>query len=256
MKNIFRFINFYILTLWGFVMVTPSFAAPKLFWSDWGNNKIQSANIDGTGVQDLVTGLSSAKGNVAIDTENNKVFWIDRGTGFLQKANLDGSNVEIFTSEPGQRMWLGLEWAQLKRWSLKWSLPNGGGQPKNLREAGRFLPGWVHSALTKRVGCTMHAWDGSMQMKVRSRVYGFGKNRMVGCGQSKASGPTCGPIIPPTGSISTLVAVPGFTTFQRSPTNECIPPNQFCLSQSLVGQCLHLLNLAHAHSVFCSILKI
>ena len=85
MKNIFKFINFYILTLWGFVMVISSFAAPKLFWSDWGNNKIQSANIDGTGVQDLVTGLSSAKGNVAIDTENNKVYWIDRGTGFLQK---------------------------------------------------------------------------------------------------------------------------------------------------------------------------
>ena len=192
MKNIFRFINFYILTLWGFVMVTPSFAAPKLFWSDWGNNKIQSANIDGTGVQDLVTGLSSAKGNVAIDTENNKVFWIDRGTGFLQKANLDGSNVEIFTSEPGQRMWLGLEWAQLKRWSLKWSLPNGGGQPKNLREAGRFLHGLVHSVPMRMVGCIMPVWVGFTARKLRNKVYGFGRNRGAGSGHRRKSGPIYG----------------------------------------------------------------
>ena len=108
MKNIFKFINFYILTLWGFVMVSPSFTAPKLFWSDWGNNKIQSADIDGTGVQDLVTGLSSAKGNVAIDTENNKVYWIDRGTGFLQKANLDGSNVETIAS---------VNWIRVEAWT-------------------------------------------------------------------------------------------------------------------------------------------
>ena len=67
----------------------------KLYWTDWGTQTVQSANLDGTNVTDLVTGLSSAKGDVALDLQNNKIYWIDRGTGFLQKANLDGSGWKL-----------------------------------------------------------------------------------------------------------------------------------------------------------------
>jgi hypothetical protein len=65
-------------------------AQSKLYWSDWGNNKIQSANLDGSGVVDIASGLSNAKGDVALDLVNKKVFWIDNTAGILQKSNLVG----------------------------------------------------------------------------------------------------------------------------------------------------------------------
>ena len=69
-------------------------AQSKLYWSDWGSNKIQSANLDGTGVVDIASGLSNAKGDVALDLVNKKVFWIDNTAGILQMSNLDGSGIE------------------------------------------------------------------------------------------------------------------------------------------------------------------
>ena len=73
----------------------------KLYWSDWGSQKIQSSNLDGTNITDLATGLNSLKGDVALDLQNNKVYWIDRGTGFLQKANLVGSNIQTIATGIG-----------------------------------------------------------------------------------------------------------------------------------------------------------
>ena len=78
-----------------------AWASGKLYWSDWSSNKIQSANLDGTGITDIATGLNSAKGDVAIDIVNNKIFWIDRGTGLLQKSNFDGSSVQTVASGIG-----------------------------------------------------------------------------------------------------------------------------------------------------------
>lgn len=81
--------------------VTNLLGQGKLYWSDWGSQKIQSSNLDGTNITDLVTGLNSLKGDVALDLQNNKVYWIDRGTGFLQKANLDGSNIQTIATGIG-----------------------------------------------------------------------------------------------------------------------------------------------------------
>ena len=80
--------------------VTNLLGQGKLYWSDWGSQKIQSSNLDGTNITDLVTGLNSLKGDVALDLQNNKVYWIDR-TGFLQKANLDGSNIQTIATGIG-----------------------------------------------------------------------------------------------------------------------------------------------------------
>ena len=57
------------------------------------STKIQRANLDGTGVQDLVTGLDWLRG-IALDVSNRKMYWIDWGTGKIQCANLDGSGVQ------------------------------------------------------------------------------------------------------------------------------------------------------------------
>ena len=56
--------------------------------------KIQRSNLDGSGVQDLITGLD-APGGIALDVAGGKMYWTDAGdTDKIQRSNLDGSRVE------------------------------------------------------------------------------------------------------------------------------------------------------------------
>ena len=64
-----------------------------IYWTDAGTNKIQRANLDGSNVQDLVTGLNSPSG-IALDVVGSKMYWTDDNTTKIQRANLDGSNVQ------------------------------------------------------------------------------------------------------------------------------------------------------------------
>lgn len=71
----------------------------KIYWTDavdWaGGGKIQRANLDGTGVEDVIsTGLLGPDG-VAVDATGGKLYWTDEIAGTVQRANLDGSNVEV-----------------------------------------------------------------------------------------------------------------------------------------------------------------
>ena len=84
-------------------------AAGKMYWTDAGTDKIQRANLDGSGVEDLITsGLRSPYG-IALDLAAGKMYWtkrivikIRRSFWFdgsrveaeIQRANLDGSEVE------------------------------------------------------------------------------------------------------------------------------------------------------------------
>ena len=58
-----------------------------------GTHKIQRANLDGTNVQDIVTGLDEPIG-IALDVAGGKIYWTDEGTHKIQRANLDGTNVQ------------------------------------------------------------------------------------------------------------------------------------------------------------------
>ena len=63
----------------------------QIYWTDWGTNKIQRSNLDGSNVTDLVTtGLSDP---YSIIIHNNQIYWTDSGTDKIQRSNLDGSNV-------------------------------------------------------------------------------------------------------------------------------------------------------------------
>ena len=76
--------------------VTPPSAggANKLYWTDWGTDKIQRSNLDGSGVEDLVTtGLVSPVG-LALDVSGGKLYWTDGVTEKIQRSNLDGSGIE------------------------------------------------------------------------------------------------------------------------------------------------------------------
>ena len=68
--------------------------AGKMYWTDRETEKIQRANLDGSGVEDLVTSGLSGLAGLALDLGAGKMYWTDWGTNKIQRANLDGSGVE------------------------------------------------------------------------------------------------------------------------------------------------------------------
>ena len=59
-----------------------------------GFGKIQRANLDGTEIETLITGLDQPSA-IALDSEAEKMYWTDSGSpGSLRRANLDGSEIE------------------------------------------------------------------------------------------------------------------------------------------------------------------
>lgn len=78
--------------------LSPSAIGQKMYWTDPLGDKIQRANLDGSSVEDVRTGLPSPVG-LALDLQAGKVYWTDVGAHLIQRANLDGSNVEILVTE-------------------------------------------------------------------------------------------------------------------------------------------------------------
>ena len=67
---------------------------PKMYWTDYGADKIQRANLDGSQIEDrITTGLSGPYG-LALDGERGKMYWTDGSAKKIQRANLDGSQIE------------------------------------------------------------------------------------------------------------------------------------------------------------------
>ena len=74
---------------------------PSIYWTDL-RGKIQRANLDGSNVEDVVTGLTKPK-DIAIDVKHEKLYWTEEfgeiAKPNIWQANLDGSNIQrIITS--------------------------------------------------------------------------------------------------------------------------------------------------------------
>ena len=70
----------------------------KFYWTnDQGN--IQTCNLDGSNIQNLITGQNSPK-HITVDTVGSKLYWTD-GRERIQRANLNGKNIQIFARSPG-----------------------------------------------------------------------------------------------------------------------------------------------------------
>ena len=83
-------------------------SSPYVYWTDsaWAggiSRKIRRANLDGSNVQDLVTGIDHPIG-LALDVSAGKMYWTDRNNKELnlrsriQRANLDGTNIETLVT--------------------------------------------------------------------------------------------------------------------------------------------------------------
>jgi hypothetical protein len=68
----------------------------KVYWTDECGKTIQRANLDGSGDEILLAGLSSPRG-IAIDSAGAKIYWTET-TGRVARANLDGSGVETLVT--------------------------------------------------------------------------------------------------------------------------------------------------------------
>ena len=83
------------------VQDTPSLTDVYMYWASWSLGSIQRAKLDGTNLQDLVTGLTWPR-DIALDIAGNKMYWVDAGANKVQRANLDGTNVEDLVNLQGR----------------------------------------------------------------------------------------------------------------------------------------------------------
>ena len=73
--------------------LTLDLSSGKLYWAYCAKGKIQRANLDGSNVEDIITGLGCPQ-DVEFDTRGEIVYWTDERVGSIHRANLDGSNTE------------------------------------------------------------------------------------------------------------------------------------------------------------------
>ena len=65
----------------------------RMYWVDSYLDGIRRANLDGSGVINLVTDLGSPTG-LALDISGGKIYWLDYHFDKIQRANLNGSGIE------------------------------------------------------------------------------------------------------------------------------------------------------------------
>jgi len=78
---------------------TQAAAEPKMYWTDVNKQRIERANLDGSG-REVVLGDLNTPFDIEIDVVDGKMYWMEAdpssGPGFtmIRRANLDGSGVE------------------------------------------------------------------------------------------------------------------------------------------------------------------
>ena len=77
--------------------ITLDTTGGKMYWSNSRSKSIHRANLDGTDLEGIVTGLDGPIG-ITVDSEGGKVYWADGVPGVsdrvIRRANLDGTSVE------------------------------------------------------------------------------------------------------------------------------------------------------------------
>jgi DNA-binding beta-propeller fold protein YncE len=76
----------------------------KLYFDQWigtGDIHLKSANLDGTGISTITTGISKVVFGLAYDAEGGKIYWGDRTPGRIRRGNTDGSEIETWYEKTG-----------------------------------------------------------------------------------------------------------------------------------------------------------
>lgn len=67
----------------------------KMYFADNQLDKISRANLDGSAMEDLVTGGMTFPVDLELDTGAGKMYWTDTTQGEIRRADLGGGNVEV-----------------------------------------------------------------------------------------------------------------------------------------------------------------
>ena len=86
-----------------------------LYWADSEAGKIQRANLDGSEVQTIVSGLEDPEG-IALDVGSGKIYWTEWES--VKRANLDGSQIESLGTVWGSD--IALDVAEGKSYLANW----------------------------------------------------------------------------------------------------------------------------------------
>ncbi len=65
-------------------------AGKKMYWIDATNKRILRSNLDGTGIEEIISGLTDVP-DICLYPDGNKIFFTDNGK--IKKADLDGTNL-------------------------------------------------------------------------------------------------------------------------------------------------------------------
>jgi len=100
----------------------------KMYWSSFilgaGNDIIFRANLDGTHVEEVLSGLFEPQG-IALDSVSGSIFWVEknlnnvRNPAKIRRANLDGSNIQDIVAETDRAHQLVLD---LNAGKIYWSV--------------------------------------------------------------------------------------------------------------------------------------
>jgi sugar lactone lactonase YvrE len=79
------------------VSANHSDTSTKLYWTDSAPPDIYRSNLDGTGVETVISGAGAA--GLAIDVASGKLYWSESANGKIRRANLDGTGSEDVLSD-------------------------------------------------------------------------------------------------------------------------------------------------------------
>lgn len=80
----------------------------KLYWTDADNSGLYRSNLNGTGVEKIVTGASNPS-DLILDIEKGFLFWSDWGTRKVMRANLNGGQQKILAQNLSTPIGLALD---------------------------------------------------------------------------------------------------------------------------------------------------
>lgn len=128
------------------VEVAPS--RGHVYWVDFEANAIQRANLDGSDVTDLITGIDDQPRGLALDLVNDRLYYtvaLGSDSG-VKRADLDGDGVEVLVNSTGEPTGIDLDLANGKVYWTEWAANKfrradlDGSDPEDLVTAGLNQP--------------------------------------------------------------------------------------------------------------------
>ena len=170
----------------------PPAGTSKLYWTDWGTDKIQRANLDGSEVEDLVSGAGlDGPDGLALDMVGGKMYWTDAGTNKIQRVDLSGANVEDLVTGLGIPYGLALDvaggkmyWTNRQTNKIQRADLNGA-NVEDLVTSGLTFPGGLALDVS---GGKMYWTNPGMNKIQRSNLDGSGVEDLVTSGVTSPTG--------------------------------------------------------------------